>query len=252
MSPSPLPRPLAAGPRSGPPLGDAHRRAHPRDPDMEPPGDGEMEPPPDQPTKGLITCLGDVAGGTVTCSGPGAAAGGPAAAPVTDGTGTITVVADGTGLSTGSDQPSYHYGEILGQGATSGSRQWRLDMPPAPSSSSWETAPTAGVGGCPRWRRGPGESRPTGSSGGSSEPCLPWEPDSAGRCAAAARGSSSFSPRLWPWRRCGRRAAQVRAGSPGPRRKSAASNRPGPYLAPSPAVAITTRQTGRESGCTTT
>jgi hypothetical protein len=47
---------------------------------------------------------------------------------VTNGTGTITVVPDGTATFTAAGQPFYQYNEVLSQYELSPSRQWRLDM----------------------------------------------------------------------------------------------------------------------------
>ncbi|HEX5726378.1 MAG TPA: Ig-like domain-containing protein [Longimicrobiaceae bacterium] len=48
---------------------------------------------------------------------------------VTGGTGTITVVPDGTATFTAPGQPYYQYNEVLSQYELSPAKQWRLDMP---------------------------------------------------------------------------------------------------------------------------
>jgi alpha-tubulin suppressor-like RCC1 family protein len=48
---------------------------------------------------------------------------------VASGTGTITVVPDGTGTFTGTNQAYYQYDGLLAPGATSAPKRWRLDMP---------------------------------------------------------------------------------------------------------------------------
>ncbi|HET7234345.1 MAG TPA: Ig-like domain-containing protein [Longimicrobium sp.] len=53
-----------------------------------------------------------------------------ASAPVvTQGTGTVTVVGDGTAAFTAGAQPYYQYAQIVAPGATSAPRKWRLDFP---------------------------------------------------------------------------------------------------------------------------
>lgn len=69
---------------------------------------------------------------------------------VTQGTGTITVVADGTGTFTEAGQPYYAYHEIVKPGATSSARKWRLDMPATVETFAFSLYVSAPV----RWQDG--------------------------------------------------------------------------------------------------
>jgi hypothetical protein len=50
---------------------------------------------------------------------------------VTSGSGTVTVVPDGYGTFTASNQPYYQYNQILGQNVVSNPKTWTFDIPPS-------------------------------------------------------------------------------------------------------------------------
>jgi hypothetical protein len=64
---------------------------------------------------------------------------------VTSGTGSITVVADGTDTFTGSSQPYYQYNTVLEEGEISAPKMWQFNMPPTVGSFFFRVIVAAAV-----------------------------------------------------------------------------------------------------------